>query len=113
MSETPMKSRSALFVICVLLAGCQNLPTRIAPPELQLTHADTLSLPDDCHASGSIGIDFTVDAHGRTSDIKPANAPACAQQALTAWVESFQYVPIGASKITRMEWLLVEARRGS
>jgi hypothetical protein len=112
-----MNLRSALFVICVLLVGCQTprgaAPIHTAPPELQLTHADALSLPDDCHASGSIGIDFTVDAHGHTSDIKPANAPPCVQHALNAWVESFQYVPTGTSKLTRMEWLLVEARRGS
>jgi hypothetical protein len=112
--ELTMNLRCTLLLICVLLASCQsNRIHTAAPPALQLTHADVLSLPDNCHATGSIGIDFTVDAHGRTSDIKPASAPPCVQQALSAWVESFQYAPIGAATVTRMEWLLVEARRGS
>jgi uncharacterized protein YceK len=109
-----MNSRAAMFVICLLLAGCQSTRTHNAPaPSLQLARAGTLSLPADCHATGSIGIDFTVDEHGRTSDIRPAKAPLCVQQALNAWVESFQYVPTGTTQVTRMEWLLVEARRGS
>lgn len=56
---------------------------------------------------------FTVNPNGLTSQIQPAAAPACLQQALTAWVASFRYSPPATQIATSVEWLLVEAQRGS
>jgi hypothetical protein len=100
--------------VALLLAACQTSPPRNAgSPGLQLIGTAPLSLPQDCSPSGSIVVDFTVRADGRTSAIEPKGEPACARAALTAWVESFRYSPPDTETRTHVEWLLVEAKRGS
>lgn len=86
----------------------------MAPPEpLRLLGAEPLNVPDSCKPQGSVIVAFTVSRSGQTSDIQPAAAPACMQQALTAWVASFRYSPLAADMPATVEWLLVEAKKGS
>lgn len=105
----------ALALLLSALAACQAPgPVRpAAPPSLKLLGAAPLEVPASCQASGSVIVAFAVDHDGTTSQIQPAAAPACLQQALTAWVASFRYAPPVTPIQTSVEWLMVEARRGS
>ncbi len=94
------------------LSGARDDKTHSAG-ELELIGSTPLRVPDGCAVAGSVIVEFTVDAQGRTTDIRPASAPACLRQALTAWVGSFRYSPPGTQTRTSVEWLLVEAKRGS
>lgn len=106
---------AALFSLAVLLAGCQTAPpaVRFPEPELQLLRSAPLTLPSACEAAGSFFVSFTVSTTGRTRDIRAADAPACVQEALTAWVESFEYAPPARTTPAAIEWLMVSAKRGS
>jgi hypothetical protein len=101
-----------------LLSGCQTTPTAKAPPPppaptLQLLEAKPLVVADDCIASGSYFVGFTVQRDGSAAHIAAPSAPACVQQALTAWVSSFRYAPPPVETPFGVEWMLVTARRGS
>ena len=102
-------------VMVGVLAACHAPgPTKPTPPaRLELIRSGTLTVPDACSANGSVIVAFTVYEGGQTGDIQPAAAPACLQQALTAWVASFRYSPQSARVPTSIEWLLVEAKKGS
>lgn len=113
-----MSYRNPPRSVIVLLAAstvtaCQTTPPRAVSAPLQLMESQALTLPDECQATGSVSVDFTVLRNGETGNIKPAAAPACVQQALTAWVSSFRYAPVTVDTPASVEWLLVEARRGS
>lgn len=102
----------------IVVSGCQTAPTARpeaapAPPSLQLIESKPLVLADDCAASGSVFVEFTVLNNGHTSRVQPSPAPACVQQALTAWIDSFRYTPPAAATATGIEWMLVTARKGS
>jgi hypothetical protein len=114
----PDVARAGGVSLCVaalaIMSGCQSSPTTSVPaPELQLLEAKPLVIADDCSASGSYFIGFTVLADGRTGRIRAPSAPACVQQALTAWVSSFRYSPPGAEVGSGIEWMLVSASKGS
>jgi hypothetical protein len=99
-----------------LLCGCQSAPTieqPARPPALQLLESKPLVVADDCAASGSYFVGFTVLRDGRTGRIEAPSAPVCVQQALTTWVSSFRYAPPAAEVPFGVEWMLVTARRGS
>lgn len=103
-----------------VLSGCQTAPTAkpdIAAPSLRLIDSEPLVLAEGCAANGSFFVEFTVLSNGRTDNIRTPPAPACVQQALTAWVGSFRYSPLAAempgSIASSIEWMLVTARRGS
>lgn len=101
-------------VLATQLAGCQLPPTRpshAAP--LQLIGSAALDVPESCETTGSVVVDFVVLENGATGDIRPAAASECLQQALTAWVASFRYAPVGERTQASVEWLLVEAKKGS
>jgi hypothetical protein len=108
--------RLALLLNVVTLSACQS--SRPLQPEfpaapLQLLDSRALELPDSCQPRGSVVVDFMVLESGQTDEIRPAAAPECVQQALTAWVATFRYSPIGAKSPATVEWLLVEAKKGS
>lgn len=106
--------RFVLACAVSVLAACQSPAVReVAPADLQLIGAKPLELPDGCSPDRSVLVDFTVRRDGRTERIRPGDAPACVQQALTAWVASFRYSPPGIETTTSVEWLLVQAKRGS
>lgn len=107
--------RPAGILLAIFLAACQSVPekTTAPPATLQLIRAAPLSLPATCVADTSIVVDFTVLESGQTDEIRPAGGPECLQQALTAWVASFRYAPVNARTPHSVEWLLVEARKGS
>lgn len=111
----PMKSLGlAVLAAFVVLAGCKTVPPARAPaPDLQLLRAAPLDISGDCEAAGSFVVSFTVSTSGRTRDIRSTDAPPCVQQALTAWVESFEYAPPARPTPAAVEWLMVTAKRGS
>lgn len=107
----------ALLVGAAVLSGCQTTPTRTpSVPALQLLDAQPLTIADDCEASGSYFVEFTVLGDGRTGNIQAPPGPVCLQQALTAWVGTFRYAPPGQQMPAGVEWLMVTAHplpRGS
>ena len=108
------RSRILLMLAAVVLTACQTTPIDAPPqPELQLVQSIPLELASDCSASGSFAVAFVVAPTGRAIDVKPADAPVCVQQALTAWVESFRYAPPGRAIPTTIEWMMVSAKRGT
>lgn len=104
-----------LVVLAGMLVGCQSKPPvkMPPPPPLQLVQASALHLPDACKASGSYIVAYTVREDGQTANIDLPPAPPCLQQALTAWVTSFRYSPQSTPVPASIEWLLVEAKKGS
>ena len=108
--RTPLISLSTLVVV----AGCSSLPSRQAVvPDLKLLESSQLVVPQDCVASGSFVVSYTVAATGRTDAIRAPEAPACVQDALTAWVASFRYAPPPIATPAAMDWMMVTARRGT
>jgi hypothetical protein len=105
----------AVSTLAVALTACQSVPEKPALPQsdLKLLRSAPLQLPATCTATSSIIVDFTVLESGQTDNIRPASGPECLQQALTAWVASFRYAPVTAQMPSSVEWLLVEAKKGS
>ncbi|WP_129781658.1 YajG family lipoprotein [Peristeroidobacter soli] len=105
---------AALILGAIALSGCQTTPTQ-APvaPTLRLLQAQPLTVADNCEASGSYFVEFTVTSDGRTGDIQAPAGPACVQEALTAWVSSFRYEAPGQEIPSGVEWMMVTARKGS
>lgn len=105
---------AALVAGAIVLSGCQTAPTQgPAKPTLRILQSEPLKLADNCEASGSYFVEFTVLSDGRTDDIKADSGPACLQQALTAWVSSFRYEAPGQEIPSGVEWMMVAARKGS
>jgi len=98
----------------LVLAGCQTTPTSPPAPasELQLIRSQPLVIAPDCEASGSFFVEFSVLSDGRTGKIQAPQGPACVQQALTAWISSFQYSPPGRDTQSGVEWMMVTASKG-
>ncbi len=109
------RSLATVSAVAVALAACQSVPEKSAFPQsdLKLIRSAPLQLPATCTATSSIAVDFTVLESGQTDNIRPAGGPECLQQALTAWVASFRYAPVTAEVPATVEWLLVEAKKGS
>ena len=105
----------ALTLLAVLfMAACQTMPpARSVEPELKLLQASPLVVPNDCIASGTFVVSYTVATTGRTAAISPPDAPSCIQNALTEWVASFRYEPPSKPTPASMEWMMVTAQRGS
>lgn len=113
--SSALRSRSLTVLLAALtITACQTTPS-LQPPavSLRLIESQPLVLPDACQATGSVIVDFTVRRDGATDNIRSAAAPQCVQQALMAWVSSFRYAPVSADTPASVEWLLVEARKGS
>lgn len=106
-------SLATLLVGAIALSGCQTTPTS-APkaPELRLLESKPLAMAEDCDASGSYFVEFTVLSDGSTGNIQAPPGPACMQQALAAWVSSFRYAPPGQQTPAGVEWMMVTGRRG-
>jgi len=114
--ELPRISLALAAATLTVLSACQTTPTAKVPaaaPALQLLEAKPLVIANDCVASGSYFVGFTVQSDGRAARVAAPAAPACVQQALTAWVSSFRYAPPGMEVATGIEWMLVTGRRGS
>lgn len=105
---------AGLFVGAIALAGCQTAPPvdSSAPQTPQLLEAKPLTVAENCEASGSYFVEFTVLSDGRTGNIQALSGPACVQQALTAWVGTFRYAPPGQQTPAGVEWLMVTSHRG-
>lgn len=105
---------AALLTGAIALTGCQTAPVgSSAPqvPDLKLLQAQPLMMAEDCEASGSYFVEFTVLSDGRTGNIQAPSGPACIQQALTAWVSTFRYAPPGQRTPAGLEWMMVTADR--
>lgn len=104
---------AALALGVIALSGCQTTPTATpAEPALRLLQSQPLTVADNCDASGSYFVEFTVAGDGRTGDIQAPPGPACVQEALTAWVSSFRYEAPGRKVPSGVEWMMVTARKG-
>jgi hypothetical protein len=107
-------TRAATLFAVLFIAACQTTPPpRLAEPELKLIQTSPLVVPNDCIASGSFVVSYTVATTGRTAAISPPDAPSCIQDALTEWVASFRYEPPAKPTPASMEWMMVTAQRGS
>ncbi|GFE79354.1 hypothetical protein GCM10011487_13540 [Steroidobacter agaridevorans] len=105
---------AALLAGAIALSGCQTTPTSApSKPRLRILQSEPLKVADNCDASGSYFVEFTVMSDGRTDDIKASAGPACIQEALTAWVSSFRYEAPGQEIPSGVEWLMVTAQKGS
>lgn len=105
---------AALLAGAIALSGCQTAPSRApAKGTIRIIQSDPLKVPDNCEASGSYFVAFTVLSDGRTDGIKADAGPACLQEALTAWVSSFRYEAPGQEIPSGVEWMMVTAQKGS
>lgn len=104
----------ALAVGAIALSGCQTTPTKApsSQPTLRLLEARPLTVADNCEASGSYFVEFTVLSDGSTGNIQAPAGPACVQQALSGWVSSFRYAAPGQEIPAGVEWMLVTAHKG-
>jgi hypothetical protein len=104
---------AVLAIGAIVLSGCQTAPTTTpAKPSLRLLQSQPLTVADNCEASGSYFVEFTVASDGRTGDIQAPPGPACVQEALTAWVSSFRYEAPGQKIPSGVEWMMVTAPKG-
>jgi len=105
---------AALLAGAIALSGCQTAPTR-EPSQgaIRIIQSEPLKVPDNCEASGSHFVEFTVKSDGHTDDIKANSGPACLQEALTAWVGSFRYEAPGQEIPSGVEWMMVTGQKGS
>jgi hypothetical protein len=110
----PQIGFAALILGAIALSGCQTMPTTTpTAPSLRLLEARPFTVADNCAASGSYFVEFTVLSDGSTGDIQAPDGPACVQEALTAWVSSFRYEAPGRQIPSGVEWMMVTARKGS
>lgn len=97
----------------IALSGCKTTPSQApAKPTLRILQSQPLKVADNCEASGSYFVGFTVLSDGRTGEIQAPSGPACIQEALTAWVGSFRYEAPGQAIPSGVEWMMVSARKG-
>ena len=109
-----MHTRFICLAALILVAGCSSLPSqRTVEPDLELLESAQLAVPQDCLASGSFVVSYTVATTGRTDAIRAPEAPQCVQDALMAWVASFRYQPPSRATPAAMEWMMVTAKRGT
>ncbi len=105
---------AALILGAIALSGCQTTPSQApAAPALRLLESQPLTVAENCDASGSYFVEFTVLSDGATGDIQAPSGPACVQQALAAWVSSFRYEAPGRDIPSGIEWMMVTGRKGS
>jgi hypothetical protein len=106
--------KAAVLPLVALLAACQSAPRpHASEPALKLLESAPLAVPQDCFASGSYIVSYTVAATGRTAAIRATDAPSCAQDALVNWVGSFRYEPPGRPTPAAVEWMMVTGKRGT
>lgn len=110
--------RGAAVVMAVVLAGCAMQPptgSGVAPPvpPLELVAAGPLELTDACEPSpGAVyRVSFVVQRDGRVAQVEPGPGAGCVQDALGAWVGTFEYRPPGTAVATVLDWLGVTAAR--
>ena len=106
---------AASCLLSLALSACGSLAPRPSgpSPSLDLLSSAPLVVAEGCEASGSYVVRFTVTPHGRTTDIKSPEGPACVRDALAAWAASFQFSPLPQPVQGSVEWMLVTASRGS
>jgi hypothetical protein len=102
---------AAAILATVIVGGCATSPRAPAPSSPQLLSAGQLDLPAGCEARGSVYVSYTVLENGTAANIAPENAPACVQQAVTAWIASFRYSPQTMAVPLALEWLVVTGDR--
>lgn len=98
-----------------LVSGCVAPTLAPAPPtpELQLLNAAELAIPRGCDAtSGAVyRTHFNVQPDGRVSDAASESGDGCVQQALRAWVTTFNYAPLHEATPVAFDWMIVTATR--
>jgi hypothetical protein len=108
---------AALAVAALLTTACSgpSAVSRLPVPDPQLLESGALQLASDCkpRAGEVYRAEFDVQPDGRVGNIRTTGSATCANEAIARWVETFRYntreSPIG----TAVDWMLVEAPRGS
>lgn len=109
----------AVLLSAVLVAGCVSpgvqAPAVTVTPELELLSAGRLDLPGECRppAGAVYRARFVVLPDGRVAAVEPEPGPRCIQEALSRWVKGFRYRPLAAPASATIDWMAVEAPRGS
>ena len=114
-----MRTTAAVVALLVVVAGCAMQPAAgpapgAAPPSLELLDSADLRIPAGCEPEKSrvYRISFRVRADGRVSDVAPVSGAGCVEDALTAWVATYRYVPPSQEVASVVDWMAVTARRG-
>lgn len=104
-----------IVLTAVALGGCQLTPSRVPDPPapLEVLSSAPLRIESGCEVDGALLVEYTVLQSGETGNIEVSQGPACARDALTAWVASHRYARQPADTPTRFEWILVSGKRGS
>lgn len=100
----------------ILIAGCQTAPQRNFPdPPVtpQLVSSRPLQIASTCELNTAVDIDYAIQPDGSVSNLSLSDAPACAREALTAWVSSYRYAPQSAPVSAGFAWMRVVGERGS
>lgn len=103
-------------LVLVAVAGCQTTPQRHIPdpPETpQLVSSQPLQLAPTCEINTAVDIDYAIQPDGTVTNLSLSDAPACAREALGAWVNSYRYAPQAAPVATGFAWMRVVGERGS
>ena len=109
---------ASMLAASAILSGACSGPTavgRLPAPDLQLLESGTLQLADECRprAGEVYRAQFDVRPDGTVDRIRTTGNEACANEALARWVAGFRYNSREASVETVVDWMLVEAPRGS
>jgi hypothetical protein len=78
-----------------------------------LVSAGSLRIATDCDMDRPVDIDYSVQVDGSVADLSFSDAPACALDALKAWIGSYRYAPNSAPVATGFAWMRVTGERGS
>ena len=84
------------------------------PAALELLSSGPLVLPPDCEPADGVvyRTAFVVQPDGRVASAAPESGAGCVQEALRAWVSTFQYRPVAAATPAVVDWMGVTAARG-
>jgi hypothetical protein len=75
--------------------------------------ANPLRIASNCEINTAVDIDYSVQVDGSVADLSVSEAPACARDALRAWVNSYRYAPQSQPVATGFAWMRVIGERGS
>jgi hypothetical protein len=113
--------RTGHLRLLVALLGLPLVSACVAPtlapappaPQLQLLGAAELAIPRGCEATpGAVyRTHFNVQPDGRVSDAASESGDGCVQQALRAWVTTFNYAPLHEASPVAFDWMIVTAAR--
>ena len=103
-------------VALIAITGCQTAPQRHIPDppaSPQLLSSAPLQIAPTCDVNIAVDVDYAIQPDGSISNVSLSDAPACAREALMAWVNSYRYAPQSTPVATGFAWMRVLGERGS